>query len=179
MSNAGCDALVSTAGESVGAHDYVREVLVGMGLRAAFWRVRMRPGSPFGFGWVDELGGIPWFGLPGNPVSSLVTFELFVRPALRRMAGARAVFRPTVPAKLLDDYRQPPGLAHFARVRLGEGTDGFEAKLTGAQGSGILTSMAAADGLMAVPREPGGAAAGDRLPVIVLGGSPLREAPGY
>jgi molybdopterin molybdotransferase len=177
---AGCDALVSTAGVSVGAHDYVRDVLMGMGLRAAFWRVRMRPGSPFGFGWVDELGGIPWFGLPGNPVSCMVTFELFVRPALLRMAGARAVFRPTVRATLLDDYRQPPGLTHFARVRLARGDDSaYQARLTGAQGSGILTSMAAADGLMVVPGDPGGAAAGDLLPTIVLGGSPLREEPGY
>jgi molybdopterin molybdotransferase len=140
----------------------------------------MRPGSPFGFGWVDELGGIPWFGLPGNPVSCMVTFELFVRPALRRMAGARAVFRPTVQATLVDDFRQPPGLVHFARVRLAEGEDGaVEARLTGAQGSGILTSMAAADGLLVVPGEPGGAAEGERLPAIVLGGAPLRESPGY
>jgi molybdopterin molybdotransferase len=151
-----------------------------MGLQAEFWRVRMRPGSPFGFGRVDELGGMPWFGLPGNPVSCMVTFELFVRPALLRMAGARAVFRPTVAATLLDDYRQPPGLTHFARVRISRASDGSpEARLTGAQGSGILTSMAAADGLMVVPREPGGASAGDRLPTILLGGAPLREEPGY
>lgn len=176
----GCDAVVSTAGVSVGAHDYVRDVLLGMGLRAAFWRVKMRPGSPFAYGRVDELGGIPWFGLAGNPVSCMVTFELFVRPALLRMSGARAVFRPTVLATLLDAYRPAGELTHFARVSLAHATDGsFEARLTGAQGSGILTSMASADGLLVVSGDGGGAAAGDRLPVIVLGGEPSREEPGY
>jgi molybdopterin molybdotransferase len=176
----GCDALVSTAGISVGAHDYVREVLLALGLRTAFWRVRMRPGSPVAFGWIDELGGIPWFGLPGNPVSCMVTFELFVRPALLRMAGRRAVFLPTVRARLADDYRQPTGLTHFARVRLATEPDGSAvARLTGAQGSGILTSMAGADGLMVVPEDRGAVPAGESLSTLVLGGAPLREVAGY
>lgn len=177
---AGCDALVTTAGVSVGEHDYVRSVLLEMGLRTRFWRVRMRPGSPFGFGAVDALGGIPWFGLPGNPVSCMVTFELFVRPALLRMAGESALFHPTVTARLLDDHRGQPGLTHFARVRLGSDEAGLTtARLTGAQGSGILTSMAAADGLMVVDESRAGASAGDSFPVIVLGGAPRRVEAGY
>jgi molybdopterin molybdotransferase len=176
----GCDALVSTAGISVGAHDYVRDVLLGMGLRTAFWRVRMRPGSPLAFGWIDELGAIPWFGLPGNPVSCMVTFELFVRPALLRMAGHRAVFAPTVRARLGEDYRQQTGLTHFARVCLSRAGDGgVDARLTGGQGSGILTSMAAADGLMVVPEERVAVTAGEQLDTILLGGAPLREHAGY
>jgi molybdopterin molybdotransferase len=176
----GCDALVTTAGVSVGEHDYLRDVLREMGAEIDFWRVRMRPGSPFGFGRIGALDGMPWFGLPGNPVSTLVTFELFVRPALLRMAGHTAVFPPTVPARLLDDYPAPPGLTHFARVRLhAEPDGGHTVSLTGAQGSGILTSMATADALLVVPPEPGGARAGAVLPAIVLGGAPLRDSPGY
>ena len=176
---AGCDALITTAGISVGAHDYVRDVLLEMGLETRFWRVRMRPGSPFGFGAVGALGGIPWFGLPGNPVSCMVTYELFVRPALLRMAGMSAPFAPTVLARFLDEYPQAPGLTHFVRVRLGMEDGSPTARLTGAQGSGILTSMAAADGLMVVPEEAAGASAGDVLPVVVLGGAPARSEPGY
>jgi molybdopterin molybdotransferase len=177
---AGCDALITTAGISVGAHDYVRDVLAGMGLRPAFWRVRMRPGSPLGFGWIDRLGGVPWFGLPGNPVSCMVTFELFARPALLRMSGRTRIFAPTAPARLLDPYPQPSGLVHFPRVRLAQESDGtLGARLTGGQGSGVLTSMAAADGLMVVPAEPGGAEVGQVLPTVLLGASPLRDEPGY
>jgi molybdopterin molybdotransferase len=176
----GCDALITTAGVSVGEHDYVRDVLIGMGLRPAFWRVRMRPGSPLGFGWVDGLGGVPWFGLPGNPVSCMVTFELFVRPALLRMTGQTRIFPPTAPARLLDPYPQPPGLVHFPRVLLAAQSDGvLGARLTGRQGSGVLTSMSAANGLMVVPDEPGGAEAGQVLPTVLLGAAPLRSDPGH
>ncbi|CAN5903142.1 molybdopterin molybdotransferase MoeA [soil metagenome] len=176
----GCDALITSAGISVGEHDYLREVLLEMGAEVAFWRVRMRPGSPFAFGRVGALGGIPWFGLPGNPVSSMVTFELFVRPALLRMAGRRAVHPPTVKVRLRDAYPAAPGLTHFARVRLERTADGETAAfLTGAQGSGILTSMAAAEALLVIPEEQAGAAPGDVLPALLLGGRPLQEAAGY
>jgi molybdopterin molybdotransferase len=176
----GCDVLVTTAGISVGAHDHVRGVLDGMGLQPRFWRVRMKPGSPFAFGSIDGLGGIPWFGLPGNPVSSLVTFELFVLPALLRMAGHRAIFPPVVTARLTEPYPHRPGLTHLVRVRLAEQEiGGTTASLTGAQGSGMLTSMAAADGLMVIAEHRPDAAAGDLLPVILPGGAPLREQAGY
>jgi molybdopterin molybdotransferase len=131
------------------------------------------------FGRVGGLGGIPWFGLPGNPVSTLVTFEVFVRPALLRMCGRRAVFSPVEPARLAGRVSVKPGLTNFLRVRLDRGEVGLVASLTGSQSSGVLTSMAAADGLLVVPESGGDFQAGDTLPVIVLGGAPLREEAGY
>jgi molybdopterin molybdotransferase len=176
----GCDALVSSAGVSMGELDLMREVLSEMGLRTGFWRVRMRPGSPMAFGTVAALGGIPWFGLPGNPVSAMVTFEVFVRPALLRMAGHGAVYRPTARCVMQDRYAAPAGLSHFVRVRLDPGPDGRpRASLTGAQGSGMLTSMALADGLAVMPEERGGLAVGDEVDVLRLGAAPPQAEPGY
>ena len=94
----GCDALVTTAGISVGEHDHVRAVMEELRAEVAFWRVRARPGSALAFGRVGALGGIPWFGLPGNPVSAHVSFELFARPALLQMMGQPDRFRPVVDA---------------------------------------------------------------------------------
>ncbi|HEX2190328.1 MAG TPA: gephyrin-like molybdotransferase Glp [Longimicrobiaceae bacterium] len=176
----GCDALVTTAGVSVGEHDLVREVLEGLGAEVLFWRVRARPGSAFAYGRVAGLGGIPWFGLPGNPVSTLVTFEVLVRPALLRMCGRRAVFPPVEPVRLAGPVSAKPGLTHFLRARLERGPDGVQvAALTGSQSSGVLTSMAAADGLLVVPESGGSFAPGDVLPAVLLGGAPLREEAGY
>jgi molybdopterin molybdotransferase len=176
----GCDALLTSAGISVGEHDHMRGVLEELGVEVAFWRVRMRPGSPFAFGRVTGLGGIPWFGLPGNPVSSMVTFEVLARPALLRMAGETAVHPPVVTATVEGAYPAVPGLTHFPRARLRVGADGETiASLTGPQGSGILTSMAAADALLVVPDTAPGARDGDRLPALVLGGAPLRTEPGF
>ena len=177
----GCDALVTSAGVSVGEHDHLREVMIEeLSAEIAFWRVRMRPGSPLAFGRVGELGGIPWFGLPGNPVSTMVTFEVFVRPALLRMAGHTALFAPTVRATFAGDYPTRPGLMHFARVRLHRSADGtVTARPTGAQGSHLLTSMAAADALAVIPEDRPGASTGDLLPALLPGGAPLQEEPGY
>jgi molybdopterin molybdotransferase len=176
----GCDALITSAGISMGEHDLMRDVLLELGAEVAFWRVKMRPGSPFAFGRVAALGGIPWFGLPGNPVSSMVTFEVFARPALLRMAGHRAVFAPTARVTMQDRYATAPGLTHFARVRLEHDAEGeIRARLTGAQGSGLLTSMAAADALLVIPPERPGTTPGERLRVILLGGAPLQPSPGY
>lgn len=176
---AGCDALVTSAGISVGEHDHTLRVLREMGTEVAFWRVRIRPGSALAFGRVGALGGIPWFGLPGNPVSTMVCFELFALPALRRMAGESAVFAPTVRATLLGDYPVRAGLTHFPRARL-DGEDGrWTARLTGSQGSGVGTSMAMADALLVVPAGWDGARAGDVLTAVVLGGAPLRDEPGW
>ena len=172
-----CDAVITTAGVSVGEHDYLRDVLREAGAEIEFWRVRMRPGSPFAFGRIGTLGGIPWFGLPGNPVSTMVTFEIFVRPALLRMAGHRAIFPPVASVRLRDAYPAKPGLCHFARARLNPDTG--EAQLTGSQSSGVLSSMTAADALVVIPEQQPGAAPGDVLPAIVLGGGPLQESPGY
>ena len=147
---AGCDLLVTTAGISVGEHDYLRDVLGGLGAELRFWKLRMRPGAPVGFG---LLQGIPWIGLPGNPVSTMVTFELFVRPAIRRMLGHPLPFRRTVPVRLAEPVRLGPRLQHFLRALVTERPDaqGFEARLTGPQGSGILTSMVKANALLIIP----------------------------
>jgi molybdopterin molybdotransferase len=179
MSARGADALITSAGISMGERDLVRGVLGEIGGKIDFWRVKMKPGSPFAFGRVDGLGGIPWFGLPGNPVSSMVTFEVLVRPALLRMMGRPAIFAPTVTAAVAGRVAASDGLTDFLRVRLTASRDGYAASATGAQGSGILTSMAAADGLLVVPEACGDVQPGERLPVLVLGGAPLREAAGF
>lgn len=150
------DALITTAGASVGDHDLVKDALEELGCRTLFWRVRIRPGSPFSFGLLpgSHGRGIPVFGLPGNPVSALVTFEILVRPVLRAMLGRRRLFPVVERAVAGEDVRSPPGLVRFLRVRVETGSDGERrAYLTGPQGSGILTSVAAADALLVVPLE--------------------------
>lgn len=179
LAASGCDAVISSAGISVGAHDHTKRVLDELGTRVAFWRVKMKPGSPFAFGWIDALGGIPWFGLPGNPVSAMVTFEILVRPALLRMAGHRYVHRPTLEARLAEGYPVRPGLTHFPRARLRDMENAPVATLTGSQGSGILASMAAADALLVVPEDSPGITPGGSARAIVLRGEPLREEAGY
>jgi molybdopterin molybdotransferase len=142
------DLLVTTAGISVGEHDYLRAVLDQLGAEQRFWKLRMRPGAPVGFG---LLQGVPWIGLPGNPVSTMVTFELFVRPAIRAMAGHPLPFRRTVAVRVTEPIRLKPRLQHFLRAVVAEGASGPEARLTGPQGSGILTSMIRANALLIIP----------------------------
>jgi molybdopterin molybdotransferase len=165
---AGCDVVVTSAGNSVGAFDHTGAALAELGVTPEFSRVRMRPGAPLSFG---RLGGVPWVGLPGNPVSALVTFELFVRPLLRRLLGHRRPFRATVPVVLDGPTRVDPSLAHFQRVRLtADGDAPARARLTGAQGSNLLTSVAAADALLVIPEGAGPELApGTRLRAIPLG----------
>jgi molybdopterin molybdotransferase len=145
---AGCDLVVSTAGVSVGEYDYLRPVLDAMGCRMVVSKVRMRPGSPTSFGTVR---GVPWLGLPGNPVSTMVCFELFVRPAVRKMQGHTLLHRRTVRATLDEPVATPGRLTHFLRAVVRETPQGWRARLTGPQGSGILTSMVAANGLLVGP----------------------------
>ena len=163
----GTDLLVTTAGVSVGEHDLVREVLGELGGEIKLWRIAMRPGAPVGFG---TLHGKPWIGLPGNPVSAMVTFELFVRPALRRMLGHRLPFRRTVPVCVGEPITLGPKLRHFLRaVVKPEGPDGhLTARLTGPQGSGILTSMARANALLIVPEDRPAVPAGETLAALLL-----------
>jgi molybdopterin molybdotransferase len=175
----GCDILITTAGVAVGEHDHTLSVLEEFGLELDFWRVKMRPGPPLAFGRLRDLGDIPWFGLPGNPVSTMVTFELFVRPALLRMAGHSALFAPTVRARLREDFRASTEVHQFLRVRLTSTEEGFDAHLTGAQGSGMLTSMAAADGLLALPPGGSGTSSVSLYPTLLLGARPLAGEPGY
>ncbi len=159
------DLLVTTAGISVGEHDYVRPVLEEMGATQKFWKLRMRPGAPVGFG---LLGEIPWIGLPGNPVSTMVTFELFVRPAIRKMCGHARPFRSSVQATMMEPVTLKPKLQHFLRAVLTDGSTGLEACLTGPQGSGILTSMVKANALLVIPEGQFETPAGSTVTAILL-----------
>ncbi len=144
------DLLITSGGISVGEHDYIRSVMEELGVEIRFWRVRMRPGAPVAFGiW----GNIPWIGLPGNPVSTMVTFELFVRPTLRVMLGHSSPFRRTVTVRVGEPVTVHAKLRHFLRVVVEEQDGGSVARLTGPQGSGILTSMARANALLIVPED--------------------------
>jgi molybdopterin molybdotransferase len=149
------DALVTTAGASVGEHDLVKDALERIGMRTLFWRVKIRPGSPFSFGLIERAGrpALPVFGLPGNPVSAIVTFEILVKPALRRMQGRKSVHAPTIRVRAAHRIVSPAGLVRFLRVTLEHepGSDVPAARLTGGQGSGILMSVAKADALLVVP----------------------------
>ncbi len=171
-----CDVVVSIGGVSVGEHDHVKSVLASLGGRMRLWRVRMRPGAPLAF---VVLEGRPVFGLPGNPVSSLVSFEQFVRPALLRMMGHRRVFRPVEEAVLVDGYEKPAGRLFFVRVRLEEEKGELRARVTGDQSSGVLLSMVHADGLAIVPPEATSVPPGARVPVQLLDRDDLREEPGF
>jgi molybdopterin molybdotransferase len=142
------DVLVSSAGVSVGELDLVREALTRAGAALHLWQVSMRPGKPITFG---SLGSRPVWGLPGNPVSAMVTFELFVRPALLKMGGRRRLTRPRVRARTLEVIPNPGSRRGYLRVQLEATADGLGARLTGEQGSAILRSMVAADGLAVVP----------------------------
>jgi molybdopterin molybdotransferase len=158
---AGTDLLVTTAGISVGEHDLVRDVLQELGGELKLWRIGMRPGAPVGFG---LLQGVPWIGLPGNPVSTMVTFELFVRPAIRRLQGHALPFRRTVPVIVREPITLGPKLRHYLRAIVEEG----EARLTGPQGSGILTSMARANALLIVPADMPTIPVGTELQALIL-----------
>jgi molybdopterin molybdotransferase len=162
-----CDLVLTSAGVSVGEADYIRPVIEALGGTLNFWRVRMRPGSPLAFGTVR---GKPWLGLPGNPVSSLVTFELFARPSIRKLLGHRNVFAPRV--TVIADEAMPVSvpLTHFLRVRLtSDGGGPPRARLAGPQASNILSSLARADALMIVPADRAEVRVGDALEAIVLG----------
>ena len=163
---AGCDLLITSGGVSVGAFDFTKDVLQSLGAELHLWRVRMRPGAPLGFG---MLGAMPWLGLPGNPVSTLVTFELFARPLLRTQRGELRVFRRTIDVRTRDDISLAAPLTHFMRAIVEWESDGVWARLTGPQGSGLLTSMSLANALLVVPQERMVVRAGESLRALLLG----------
>ena len=171
----GVDVLVTLAGASMGTGDLVKEVLDAHGFRLDFWRVTMRPGSPFGFGWIEREGGpdLPVFSLPGNPSSAFVTFQLFVRPFLRAISGRTDLFRPVVDAVTEEEFPANPRLTCFHRVSLDVDDDGVvTAELTGPQGSGLVSGLAAADGLAVVPAGMERCPEGSRVEVILLDDGP-------
>jgi molybdopterin molybdotransferase len=163
----GADLLVSSAGVSVGDHDHVRPVLEKLGCRLVFFGVLMKPGYPLTFGRF-EGGGPLVFGLPGNPVSALVTFEQFVRPVIRRMTGHRKLFRPEIEATLGEALAKRPGRLHFVRVVLAREGERIVATPTGSQSSGVLRSMTQAQGLLIFPAEASKLDAGARVTVQVF-----------
>jgi molybdopterin molybdotransferase len=171
-----CDLIVTTAGISVGEHDHLRPAIEVMGGRVGFWKLRMRPGAPVGFG---ELLRIPWIGLPGNPVSTMVTFELFVRPTIRAMVGHRAPFRRTRTVRVTEPIRVGPKLQHFLRAVVTESATGLDARLTGPQGSGILTSMLRANALLIVPEGQFETPAGATADALLLDDPHHVESPPY
>lgn len=159
------DLLVASGGVSVGRHDHVRGVIERLGT-LAFWRIRVQPGKPLVYGAVD---GMPIIGLPGNPVSALVTFELFVRPLIRRMLGLTGSGRLTLPAVARERIAKDLQRRAYLRVTLSRGPDGLEARPAGGQASSQLRPLAAANGLLVVPEGLPAAEAGRTYDVLVLG----------
>ena len=167
------DAVVTIGGVSVGAKDHVREALIDAGVELVFWRVAIRPGGPVAFGLSAD--GRPVFGLPGNPVSAHVTFELFARPALLRMGGRTRCFRRPLRAALAAPVSTRPEKAYYLRVKLEADGNGWRASPAGPQGSAILSGLAAADGLAIVPLGTGDLPAGAEVDVLPLDRRPLES----
>ena len=158
------DLLVTSAGVSAGDYDVVMQALTRVG-EVGFYQVRMRPGRPLAFG---QLRGVPLLGLPGNPVASAISFELFGRPAILKMLGWREWARPEVVARFEGSIDNYDLRRSFYRVRLSREDGDLVARLTGPQGSGILSSLALADGLMVVPEERRRVGSGDAVRVWLL-----------
>jgi molybdopterin molybdotransferase len=161
-----CDLILTSAGVSVGDLDYTRDVFAALGGEQRFWRVKMRPGAPLAFGMLDD---VPWLGVSGNPVSAMVSFELFVRPVLRKMQGHSALFRRTVTVTVEEDVKIGANLTHFLRAVVARDGDGtLVARLTGLQSSGALTSMVKANALLIVPGDSPKIAKGSQLKALML-----------
>ncbi len=159
------DVLISSAGISVGDYDFVKEVMKNLGMEMIFWKVAMRPGQPLAFGTIGEK---PVFGLPGNPVSSMISFEQFVRPSLRKMMGCRQLFRPVIEAILKEEIKKMPGRRYFIRGSVSFEKDQYVVTTTGEQGSGILRSMVRANGLIVIPEDQKMVRAGEKVRVQLL-----------
>lgn len=157
------DLIISSAGVSVGTHDVVRTVIDALG-HIDLWRVNIRPGKPLAYG---QVRSVPFFGLPGNPVSAMVTFEVFVRPAVERLSGAAAGGAAMVEAALAEDVRSD-GRRSYLRVRLARDGEQWRAHPLGTQSSAELLALARADGLLILPEGIRHAAAGSRYPVRLL-----------
>ncbi len=163
------DMLVTSGGVSAGRYDLVKQVLARLG-DVAFSKVGMQPGMPQAFGFVSRSAShpVPCFGLPGNPVSAFVSFEVFVRPALRRLQGRSDLNRPRINAVLDEPLRSPAHRVSFLRVTLRRDDGVWYARATGPQGSGILTSAVEADGLAEIPSDRTEVPAGEAVVVHLL-----------
>ncbi|MFL5559187.1 MAG: gephyrin-like molybdotransferase Glp [Gemmatimonadaceae bacterium] len=162
----GFDLILTSAGVSVGDLDHTRDVFAALGGTQKFWKVKMRPGAPLAFGMLNE---VPWIGVSGNPVSAMVSFELFVRPVLRKMQGHSALFRRPVSVTLEEDVKIGAKLTHFLRAIVTRNENGtLTARLTGHQSSAALTSMAKANALLIVPETSPKVAKGSQLKALML-----------
>ena len=167
------DMVITSGGVSLGDYDVVRDVLAKQG-EIVFWQVREKPGRPLAFGVIKAPGkaggvrNIPLFGLAGNPVGAMVNFELLARPAILKMMGKRNLAKPTVEAVIEDSIKNTDGRRVFARAIVEKRGGQYFARLTGPQGSGILTSMALANGLVVIPEDKPGVKAGDLVKVMML-----------
>lgn len=159
------DVLLTTGGVSVGQFDFIKDVQDELGVERKLWGVAMKPGKPLVFG---VRGGTLVFGLPGNPVSAMVSFELFVRAALLRLMGYRKTTRPLYRAIIAEDASNPDGRVYVMRVRAWREDDVWHVSATGAQGSGILRSMVGANGLVFIPGGARGVRAGERVEFLLL-----------
>ncbi|MFO7997053.1 MAG: molybdopterin molybdotransferase MoeA [Dehalococcoidia bacterium] len=166
------DMVITTGGVSKGDYDMVKDVLAERG-EIGFWTVCMKPGKPLAFGTMTKMEGgkekkVPHLGLPGNPVSSMITFEQFARPAILKMMGKKNWAKPAIRAIIEDDIVNTDGRRIFARVVVTRRDGQYYASLTGPQGSGILTSMAKANGLAVILESSKGVKAGDVVDVQML-----------
>lgn len=160
-----CDALITSAGVSAGDRDLVRDVLAELGVEQLFWKVEMKPGHPTAFG---RKGNVPVFSLPGNPVSTMVTFEQFVRPALLKMMGHTRIVRPLLKAVLTEGVKKKAGRVHFVRVEV-ETRDGrLYARSAGDQNTGILNTMLRADAIAMLPADRTALAAGEEVNIQLV-----------
>ncbi len=164
---AGADVLITSGGVSVGDFDYVKAVFAERGT-VDFWRVAIRPGKPLAFG---SWGSTLFFGLPGNPASSMVTFELFVRPTLRKLAGRSDQTRPTISARLTEEVSHTPGRQSYQRGVVTRASGGYTAQTTGAQGSGMLRSLVQANALLVLPAETAVFPVGTEITALLLDAS--------
>ena len=161
---AGADLFLTSGGVSVGDYDVVKDVLGSEG-EMQFWQVRMKPGKPLAFGLL--AGGVPLIGLPGNPVSAMVSFEQFARPAILRMLGHANLAKPQIRA-MLDESVTNSGRRGFIRVIVSQRVGRYHARTTGEQGSGVLTSMSKANGLAIIPEGTHQVEAGSEVVVQML-----------
>jgi molybdopterin molybdotransferase len=168
------DVAITSGGVSVGEFDFVKDVQDELGVRRHFWGVRVKPGKPISFGSRD---GTLVFGVPGNPVAAMVCFELYIRPALLAMQGRTDIYRPHFSAAAEEPVPAAKGRVEARRCRLGVKDGAWTFTTTGPQGSGILRSMALADGLVFVPSDYDGGPAGTTLTAVLLSGSSVRRPP--
>jgi molybdopterin molybdotransferase len=164
----GYDVVITTGGVSVGDRDHVRDALAAAGISLELYKVAMKPGKPFSFGMRGGDHPAPVFGLPGNPVSTVSAFELFLRPALLAMQGARVVERPTVPVRVAGGYRKDRGRAHYLRARAVRDGDRLIATPHPKQGSAMLSSLVGCNALIVIAGELTEVADGGEAPAILL-----------